>query len=173
MGKRSQFERNPRDYYPTPHDAVLPLLAFLKPGTEFIEPCAGDGRLIRHLERYGHRCVYACDIEPQAEGIELRDVLFFGETLPPAQTIITNPPWERETLHEMIDRFRRHAETWLLFDADWIHTAQAAPYLKFCHQIVSIGRVSWMDNGTSGMDNCAWFKFAATEAPTVFVGRAA
>ena len=168
MGKRSDFERNPRDYYPTPYEAALPLLKHAT-GT-FVEPCAGDGRLIRHLERHGLRCVYACDIEPQGEGIEKRDVLFFGDChFPQADAIITNPPWERESLHAMIDRFRHIAPTWLLFDSDWMFTGQAKQFLRFCHKIVSVGRVSWMDNGTSGMDNCCWYLFKKNEAETIFL----
>ena len=38
----------------------------------------------------------------------------------------------------------RLAPTWLLFDADWAHTKQAAPYLRHCSHIVSVGRVHWM-----------------------------
>ncbi len=168
MGKRSKFERNPRDYYPTPFKAVLPLLPFLAKETEFIEPCAGDGRLIRHLEQFGHRCVYACDIEPQADWIETKDVLFMHEALPPAPAIITNPPWERDVLHCMIEKFRMHSNTWLLFDADWMHTGQAIPYLKFCKRIVSVGRISWMQNGVDGMDNCCWYNFGESETDTIF-----
>ena len=46
MGKRSDFDRIPRDYYPTPKAAVGPLLPHLLPATLFIEPCAGEGHLI-------------------------------------------------------------------------------------------------------------------------------
>jgi len=173
LGKRSNFDRNPRDYYPTPEAAVIPLLPYLPPETHFIEPCAGDGRLVRHLEKFGHRCGYACDIEPQADGIDTRDILFFGNRLPETEMIITNPPWERETLHAMIDALRVQAPTWLLFDADWMHTAKAAPYLPYCQRIVTVGRVSWMENGTSGMDNCCWYLFGADTCATVFSGRAA
>lgn len=175
MGKRSSFERNPRDYYPTPYEAVLPVLPHLTSATSphriqarFSEPCAGDGRLIRHLEKHGHKCVYACDIEPQGEGIEQQDCLFFGFQLPPCDLIITNPPWEREVLHSMIEAFRIQAPTWLLFDSDWMFTGQAKPYLKYCEKIVSVGRVSWMENGTSGMDNCAWYLFMPNECQTKF-----
>lgn len=89
MSKRRKFERNPRDYYPTPYEAVPALIPHLiAPYTarghvaNFAEPCAGDGRLIRHLEKHGHKCVYACDIEPQAPDIETQDCLFFGFKLP-------------------------------------------------------------------------------------------
>ena len=167
MGKRSNFERKPKDFYATPAEAVIPLLPYVS--GSFIEPCAGDGLLIRHLEAYGLNCTYACDIEPMAEGIEQNDVLFFSATLPPCEQVITNPPWSRPSLHAMIDKFRNHAPTWLLFDADWMFTGQAKPHLKYCSRIVSVGRVSWMGNSIAGLDNCAWYNFHATPQQTIFL----
>jgi hypothetical protein len=58
MGKRSGFERLPRDLYPTPAAAMLPLIPHLRGVRTFAEPCAGDGDLVRHLESNGPRCVY-------------------------------------------------------------------------------------------------------------------
>jgi hypothetical protein len=160
MGKRSSFEPIPLQKYYTPYSAVLPLLPHLPDAVRFIEPCAGDGRLIRHLEKHGHSCVYACDIAPEGEGIEQRDVLLGKLELPPCDMIITNPPWEREVLHRMIDVFIEHAETWLLFDADYVHTVQSAPYMQHCKKTISVGRVQWIEGSkTSGMDNCQWYLF--------------
>lgn len=173
MSKRSSaFERNPRDYYPTPYEAVLPLLRHLPPNSTFVEPCAGDGRLIRHLEKNGHKCTFASDLEPQNDeytkiNIEQADVLFFGYQLPKADYIITNPPWGREVLHPMIETFRQQAPTWLLFDTDWWSTQQAQDYKPYCHATVTVGRLSWMNNGVSGMDNCSWYLFGEDEAPTI------
>jgi len=159
MGKRSDFERLPRDYYPTPYEAVIPLLPFLPPKATFTEPCAGDGRLIGHLERHGHKCVGAFDIEPQAPLIAQCDVLFFEWDCPSCDFIITNPPWDRDPLHKMIETFRAQRPTWLLFDSDWMFTKQAAPFNRYCRKVVPVGRVSWMENGTAGMDNCCWYLF--------------
>lgn len=50
MGKRSDFERKPRDLYETPPEAVQPLLPHLCPQTRFIEPCAGAGALVDALQ---------------------------------------------------------------------------------------------------------------------------
>lgn len=173
MGKRSDFERNPRDFYPTPYEGVLPLLGHLPPACKFVEPCAGDGRLIRHLEKHGHECVYACDLEPQAEGIEQRDVLFFNQELavPEDGLIITNPPWERSVLHDMIESFRVQATTWLLLDSAWKETVQAAPYGQYCDRIIAVGRLSWMENGQSGMDDCSWYRFQKDPCISQFVWR--
>ena len=74
MGKRSNYERRPRDFYPTPIAAVEPLIPHLPYTFEYIEPCAGDGRLVNHLTTFGGQCEHASDIEPQAEWIEKMDV---------------------------------------------------------------------------------------------------
>ena len=173
MGKRSNFERNPRDFYATPYSAVLSLLPHLPLQTKFIEPCAGDGRLVRHIESSGgHKCVYACDIEPQAPGIDTQDVLLSAFKLPPCQMVITNPVWRRPALHAMIEKFRKHAPTWLLIDAGWMFTKQAKEHLPFCSKIVTVGRVIWIE-GTkqSGMEDCAWYQFGKEEAQTIFIGK--
>jgi hypothetical protein len=39
-------------------------------------------------------------------------------------------------------------------------------------KIVSVGRVSWMENGVSGLDNCAWYLFNyEIDGPTIFYGK--
>jgi hypothetical protein len=159
MGKRSNFERIPRDFYQTPLEAVLPLLDHLPLNTQFIEPCAGDGALVRHLEASGHTCIEAYDIEPQNVDIYKADALqvYFGDR---AEYLITNPPWDRNILHPLIDHFSAQVSTWLLFDADWIHTKQSIPYLNRLRSIVSIGRIKWIpDSKMTGKDNCAWYLF--------------
>lgn len=168
MGKRSNFERAPRDLYPTPREAVLPLLPHLAPGTRYTEPCAGDGVLIRHLAEAGHQCVWASDIMPLSTGIAQMDVMqapMIGDC------VLTNPPWDRSVLHPLIERFT-HA--WLLFDADWVHTRQAARFMPRLHKIVSVGRVKWIPGSKmTGKDNCAWYQFGpARDTAPEFYGRA-
>jgi len=77
MGKRSSFERVPRDFYPTPREAVVPLLAHIQPRQQFIEPCAGDGQLVRHLQKEGRVCIAAYDIEPRGNDICAGDAKAF------------------------------------------------------------------------------------------------
>lgn len=171
MGKRSNFERQPRDFYPTPYEAVVPLLTHLPPeGCTYLEPCAGNGALIGHLDRNGHDCAGSYDIDPAMSGIEKMDALWLSDC--PADYIITNPPWERRILHPLIEHLSGLAPTWLLFDADWMHTKQAIPHLAYCHKILSIGRVKWFSN-TTGKDNAAWYLFdqSAPLNGTKFFGR--
>lgn len=162
MGKRSNFERVERDFYPTPLSAVIPLVHHL-PRIKFtyIEPCAGDGALISHLsETSTGECVASLDIEPQKKGITKADALNFDLSIYDTNYIITNPPWNRKILHPMIETFSKDFKVWLLFDADWSHTQQAAPYMKYCSKIVSVGRVKWIPGSASqGKDNCAWYLF--------------
>lgn len=171
MGKRSNFERVERDYYPTPYEAVVPLLEHLWTSTVFVEPCAGDGRLVNHLVANGHACIGAYDIEPRAEWILPLDAL--KAEIGAADCFITNPPWDRSILHPLIDHLSAQAPTWLLFDADWMHTKQAAPYMDRCEAIVSVGRVKWIEGSKmTGKDNCCWYLF--TDVPnnhTEFYGR--
>lgn len=172
MGKRSDFERKAMDDYPTPPEAVTPLLRHLTPGTTFCEPCAGEGKLIETLERAGMKCVSAFDA---AIGPHPRiDVSFMEEKdLNGASYIITNPPWERDLLHQIIVRCALFRPTWLLFDADWAHTRQAIPYLEMCQKIVAVGRVKWIEGSKmAGKDNACWYLFDAEMAPCrpVFYG---
>ncbi len=176
MGKRSDFKRKKNDAYDTPYEAVLPLLPFLENDTRFIEPCAGDGRLVNHLRRHGHKCVYACDIAPRADFVKALDILKQPFPMTSADLIITNPPWDRNRdgtgpLHEMIKKFVNHYDAWLLFDADWSHTLQAKPFGHMCRKIVSVGRISWEGNGISGKDNCAWHLFSTHGIGTKFYFR--
>ena len=175
MGKRSDFERKQLDFYPTPIEAVRPLIPQLSIKATFCEPCAGAGHLVRHMEAYGHKCVSAFDVMPLSEDIRQHDASWITEDdLSGADMIVTNPPWDRPVLHQIIERAARLRPTWLLFDSDWMHTRQAAPHLDICAKIISVGRVKWMEgSANTGMDNCCWYLFDSKSlgSPTEFVGR--
>lgn len=184
MGKRSDFERIERDVYRTPYGAVKPLFPFL-PTTRFnfAEPCAGDGRLIRHVREGMNRnaqCMMASDIHPDVGWVTELDALKIEDhDLDGVDLIITNPPWDRtkkngQLLHRLIDTFTALRPTWLLFDSDWVQTVQARPYFDRLVATVSIGRVKWIeDSPHTGKDNCQWHLFhrgarSITKAPAHF-----
>lgn len=173
MGKRSSFARIERDFYRTPREAALPLLAHLAPETMFVEPCAGDGTLITHLWAFNHRCTYGVDIEPIWPMARTGDARSMQYAMGGATHFITNPPWSRPILHAIIANLSAQAPTWLLFDADWAHTRQAVPYLPWLRKIVAVGRVKWIPGSKfTGKDNCCWYLFdQATVGPIEFVGR--
>ena len=168
MGKRSLFPRVPQDAYATPAEAVTPLLRHLAARTRYIEPCAGEGRLIEHLERAGHVLVGAYDLPDDAR---MKRYEVSG-----ADAFITNPPWGRDILHPIILNLSDQAPTWLLLDSDWIHTIQSIPYLLRLRKIVSVGRVRWIPGSLfTSKDNCAWCLFDRPRpddrAVTHFIGR--
>lgn len=154
----------------TPYEAVLPLLPHLPPNTLFIEPCAGDGRLIRHLERHGHRCIDAFDIAPDHEEIDQADAL--REIATAGDACVTNPPWTRPILHGLIEHWRVQMPTWFLFDAEWMHTKQSTPHMRYCQRIVSVGRLKWIEGSKmTGKDSCCWYLFGRRETTPIFYGR--
>ena len=180
MGKRSNFERIERDFYSTPIAAVEPLIPHLPYSFDYVEPCAGDGRLIQHIDTLtdGHaECLFASDIEPRGHLITKADALELNVMGLGIEYCITNPPWDRKILHPFISHWLQQCPTWVLFDADWMHTKQSAILMSYCDKVVSVGRVKWIEGSKSvGKDNCAWYLFDIKKEPhtqTAFYGRTA
>ena len=166
MSKRAPGQpRRARDFYPTPPEAVLPLVPHLpRRGATYVEPCAGAGDLIRGLELHWPqgRCIGASDLEPQAPGIAVGDARSITESA--AHLFITNPPWPRMgSRGEPVISLARHLAslrpTWLLLPFDFAAAGYFAALGPLCARIVPVGRVSWMGNGVGGKDNAAWFLF--------------
>jgi hypothetical protein len=166
MGKRSDFPRRDRDYYPTPFEVAEPLFPFLKDVSTFVEPMSGDGSLVRHLETTHMECLWSSDIEPQDKGIKKQDAFTIEEpSIMEADVIITNPPWTRPILHKAIEYFINMKPTWLLFDHDWTCTKQSAPLMRYCRKIISVGRVKWIP-GTkhTSKDSVCWYLFTKQDS---------
>lgn len=170
MTKRNPgLPRSVNDLYETPLEAVKPVIPWLKlDGRTFAEPCVGNGALLGHLNKFKFNCLYTGDISTGQDALTW---------LNPerAQMIVTNPPWKRELLHPLIDHFiGLRVPTWLLIDADWMHTLQAVSFLSYCSHIISIGRVKWLpDSKSTGYDNAAFYRFKGDYlgSPT-FISRA-
>lgn len=161
MGKRSDFEKIPKDrYMTTDARAVRPLLDYYGARRPpYYEPCVGNGDLVNLLGRFP--CVGSSDEELDARTAQYNTNASF---------FITNPPWTVDLLHPIIDNLRRQLPTWLLFYSDWMFTAQSNPYMKFCKVVLPIGRLRWIP-GTkvSGKDNCAWYLFVDYETECTFI----
>lgn len=190
MGKYSDMERMPRDWYPTPEKAtrpIYPLLSFYGKPLRFIEPCWGNGVLQRNIEaNTSASCVYASDIAPIIEPmtrslsrhehkIATHDVLISEDEWKAiadetqADIFITNPPWlnTKESgylLNSLIQRLSAVRPTWLLLKGAYLWNLRSANQIAICTEIVPIGRVKWIE-GTdqSGKEDSAWFKFDQTK----------
>ena len=158
MTKRAgQFARRKHDAYATPFPAVPPLARILPP-LLYYEPCAGDGDLIRHLDRFGFTCVGSSDIQIGVDAMSLT-----RDNMNGAEAIITNPPWSRHLLHPMIEHFVTLVpEVWLLFDGDWMWTKQAAHIVGgLLTDIVPLPRLKWIPGSKhTAKDNACFYRFS-------------
>lgn len=169
-------ERREKDFYPTPMEAVVPLIPHLDCCSMFFEPCAGNGALIKHIEELTEGnifCVDACDIDPQPSDwvfeIEQRNALSLKfEDVADSDYIITNPPFLWSMLQPLLDHLPTLRPTWLLLPFAYACNKRMAPYMKVCKKVVPIGRVKWIEGSTSsGTDDFAWFLFDLdNKAPT-------
>jgi hypothetical protein len=179
MGKRSEtaFKKASRDFYPTVDpSAVTPLLPFLSSYSTYIEPCAGDGSLIRLLASAAPHmgCVGAYDIEPLREDVVQRNCLSLtSKDVTGADCFITNPPFTFSALKPILDTLPALLPTWLLLPADVIHNKRMSPYMDFCTHVVSVGRLYWFkDKPIKGVDNFVWLCFNSEYSGyTIFHGR--
>jgi hypothetical protein len=153
MGKRSSFEPRKGDFYPTPIEAARPLAPWLNGVRTFAEPCCGDGRLVRHLESFGLACTYSGDIATGQDALARTD---YGAP----DRIITNPPFTRACLHQLLPHFLGIAPAWLLLEMGFATNACDAPFLAACTDVIPIGRVRWFE-GSKHMscENFGWFQF--------------
>lgn len=164
MSKRTPgLPQRPRGFWPTPIDAVRPLIPHLPPRAEWIEPCAGDGALLRHLAQLwpGGRCILASDLDPQADGISVADARMLKSR---PELFITNPPWpvggrRGEPALGIIVHLMSLAPSWMLLPWDFGANIYFREVSAACVKVVPIGRVSWLGNGQGGMDNAAWYLF--------------
>ena len=176
MSKRdaNKFKRRTRDCYDTPFAAFAPVERFVPRSGVIWEPCAGAYKLAGHIKSVSPKVrLLVTDIEPRHPWVQKQDALNVdpvNSTM--VEEIWTNPPFDHKVLHPMLDLFLQIAPTWLLLPADRMHTQRFAPYMAHCRKIVSVGRVAWMENGTVGYDNFAWFQFMPDKQyrPPSFIG---
>ena len=168
ISNKKSFKRNARDFYPTPYEAVLPLLPYLNKGTIFTEPCAGDYRLSEHLIKHNHVCENAFDIEPQDSRVICKNALDIKQ----AKMFITNPPFYSGILYSMIDHLRSIAPTWLLLPSDKAYNKTFGRFMNYCSNMIAVGRVRWIEGSKmASTDNFAWYKFENNKTKTTFNAR--
>jgi hypothetical protein len=107
LKRQSDFERQDRDFYPTPAWVTEALLLhWVRRPSGIWEPCCGDGSMARVLVAHGHDVV-ATDLEDRGYGEGGRDFLL-EDRLPDGVTaIVTNPPYGRRG-EKMLIKFIEH-----------------------------------------------------------------
>jgi hypothetical protein len=174
--------RKERDFYPTPEKAVVPVVPhLLSEGPKyFLEPCAGNGALIQHIESltdYEVICKKAYDIDPQpttysksilqrnALSLTVNDVLGIDY-------IITNPPFQWDMLQPLLDYLPDLRPTWLLLPFGYACNKRMAPYMEKCKKLVPIGRVKWIEGSKqTSTDDYGWYLFTHETTTTKLYAR--
>jgi hypothetical protein len=95
------YERQDRDFYPTPAWVTAALLRRIRLPNGIWEPCCGDGAMARVLEAHGHRVV-GTDLVDRGHGEAGRDFLAEPRLPDGVTAIVTNPPYGRR-LFEFVD----------------------------------------------------------------------
>jgi hypothetical protein len=170
MTKRATgaFERKALDFYPTPPEAIEPLLPHLWRTNvhTFVEPCVGGHSLADYLEASGFDCVASGDLATGKDARDWKAADFAG-----VDASITNPPWTSDIMAEIMWIQSGVVPAWFLIYSDWLFTKQSAQLMRDrCTDIVPIGRLKWIPGSLSvGYDNCCWIRMTAgKQGPAVF-----
>lgn len=168
MSKRDfgKFSRKERDFYPTPPEAVTPLLPYLRRDgiRTFAEPCVGNGMLRDTLVASGLLCMAEDDIRD----VNRTDARTWGpEDFNGADCVITNPPWEHFIMAGIMVHLSTLIPCWFLIYWDWLSNHRAAGIVgALMTDVVPIGRVKWVPNSVSvGFDNCCWVRLSIDKEP--------
>lgn len=101
------MKRKANDFYPTPPEVIDALLDNYEIGganTKILEPCAGDGQIIKSLKKNGYEKIKAVEIREE-ESEKLNELVGYGnfaitdylkvnkKFLKEPDVIITNPPF--------------------------------------------------------------------------------
>jgi len=173
LSKRSNFEKVPKDWYPTTDpNAVTPLVPFIR-GLTYAEPFYGEGDLEDLLMDVA-TCLWRSDIRETVGSSKVMPATDLREEdLEHVDCIISNPPFTKGTLLPCIDHLISLKPTWLLLPADYMHNRYFGSYMSICDKAVSVGRVKWFkDSKSCSTDNFAWYHWW-DDKPTVtrFYGR--
>lgn len=165
--------RSPADFYPTPAWCVTRLLeAAVLPGGHWLEPCAGDGALIRACNAYrSDLCWSAAELRPSCAPeldvlVGSSDRVHIGDLLESVDwiraqspdVIITNPPFRlaREVMSVLIGH---GATVVLLLRLNFLASAQRAPFMRRHPPDVYVlpNRPSFVSGGRTDSVEYAWF----------------
>lgn len=164
-------KRKASDFYPTPDECTVALLhqeaSYIRPLGKVWEPAAGDGAIVRVLERFGFP-VAASDLVDRGCSKALVEN-FFNITDPMGGAIVTNPPYGSG----LPERFVRHAfkisigYVALFLKANYWNAANRLrlweDYPIAAHYPLT-WRPDWTGGGSPTMD-MAWYVWDASRPP--------
>lgn len=162
------------EFYPTPRDAILALLEtdlVQLPGGNWIEPCAGTGRIISTVNEYRSDVRWhAFEIDPRLGSVlttAIRpglDVLApFGDFVhrswpyPPAAAMVFNPPFSL-AMDFVLAGFERARWVAMLQRSNWFAPARSNWLREHCPDVYPLAkRPSFTPDGKTDSTEYSWF----------------
>lgn len=162
----SSYEREPRDFYPTPRwvtECLVPHMS-LDVGTAIWEPAAGRGDIMDVF--HDQQCLVAgTDIYPLRADVEEKD--FFKQPLEesrPIDWIVTNPPYDM--IDQFVERCLQHMDenecsVAILARHNWVSGKRRSSITdRLAKMIVLRKRPIWFpdrENKASPIHNFNWY----------------
>lgn len=176
MAQRHQnkYARHENDFYETPDwitEVLIQEMGFRPPAIlTMLDPCAGNHKIVNVFKKYGvytwtndiaeyeHPNLWNEDfLSPESEETEL------GWSI--QDVVVMNPPYGHagRLARQFVEQALRLNEHWVAalltatFDSGSSRRHLFADNPRFSQKIVLLDRPSWLDNGTAGSVDFAWF----------------
>lgn len=171
--------RDPSDYYATPAWCCKRLLEAVDlPGGLWLEPCAGEGAIIRsvadvrqdvrwHAVEYREECIPILDAIPGCAAVS--GAFQRKNGLGPYAVVLTNPPY-RSALEFVQLALRFAPIVVMLLRLNWLASAEREPWMRTHTPSVLVlpDRPSFIGKGGDATDY-AWLAWGLHDPPTVQV----
>lgn len=154
-------KRRENDFYPTPEFATKALLENVPIGGIVLEPCSGDGDIVRVLKKH-----------PGIEHVTTNDLSWYRHAqyqedatkqtiydMADFDWIVTNPPFSHA--YEILERAHKNAEygVALLLRLSFLEpTYKRGPFLFETppNKLLILPRISFTGDGKTDSTTCAW-----------------
>ena len=166
MRGRKKEDKEEHEFYPTPIDAVELARPLLDQNKKWWEPCAGDGRILKHFDNV----ILGTDIKPRSAEVQEDDFRTMDKP-ENIEGIITNPPF---TLG--YDLIKKSLYEWkipalLLMRVEYIAAKARQDVVKhmtdmhIVSDLIKFETISGRIVNGNGTGRCAWMLFDPNKTP--------
>jgi hypothetical protein len=167
------YERQDKDFYPTPAWVTEALLRTVCLPKAIWEPCCGDGAMARVLESHGHHVV-ATDLVDRGYGEGGRDFLMESRLPDGATAIVTNPPYGGALARRVVDHALElmlpvGGMVAMLMNVQWQTAKKNSARCRipaFDASVILTDRIRWIpDTDVRGSENHCWMVWDFSRSP--------
>jgi hypothetical protein len=167
------YERQDKNFYPTPAWVTEALLRTVCLPKRIWEPCCGDGAMARVLESHGHHVV-ATDLVDRGYGKGGRDFLMESRLPDGVTAIVTNPPYGGALARRVVDHALElmlpvGGMVALLMNVQWQTAKTNSARCRipaFDASVILTDRIRWIpDTDVRGSENHCWMVWDFSRTP--------